>query len=63
MLSDLTENCILYIFQKIGCRVIGFAGSDDKCDILIKKYGFDKAYNYKKVKVENAYLHVLIIGF
>ena len=55
MLSDLTENCILYIFQKIGCRVIGFAGSDDKCDILIKKYGFDKAYNYKKVKVENAY--------
>merc|ERR1719384_1100001 len=37
-----------------GCHVIGFAGSDEKCDILIKKYGFDKAYNYKKTSVEDA---------
>ena len=49
-----------------GCRVIGFAGTDKKCDTLISKYGFDKAYNYNKVKgyltkVENIdnYLHVL----
>ena len=34
-----------------GCRVIGFAGTDEKCDLLVKKFGFDKAYNYKKVKV------------
>merc|ERR1712156_887929 len=37
-----------------GCHVIGFAGSDDKCQTLLKKYGFDKAYNYKKTKVEDA---------
>ena len=33
----------------LGCHVIGFAGTDDKCQTLLKKYGFDKAYNYKKV--------------
>ena len=33
----------------LGCQVIGFAGTDDKCQTLLKKYGFDKAYNYKKV--------------
>ena len=32
-----------------GCRVIGFAGTDEKCELLVKKFGFDKAYNYKKV--------------
>ena len=32
-----------------GCHVIGFAGSDEKCQTLLNKYGFDKAYNYKKV--------------
>merc|ERR1719242_976980 len=37
-----------------GCHVIGFAGSDEKCDLLIKDFGFDKAYNYKKTKVEDA---------
>lgn len=31
-----------------GCRVIGFAGSDDKCVWLEKELGFDKAINYKK---------------
>ena len=29
--------------------MIGFAGTDEKCQLLINKYGFDKAYNYKKV--------------
>ena len=32
-----------------GCHVIGFAGSDKKCDFLTKELGFDKAYNYKTV--------------
>ena len=32
-----------------GCHVIGFAGSDEKCQTLLNKYRFDKAYNYKKV--------------
>merc|ERR1712223_1753426 len=30
-----------------GCFVIGFAGSDKKCEFLTKELGFDKAYNEK----------------
>jgi hypothetical protein len=30
-----------------GCRVVGIAGSDDKCNWLIKDLGFDAAINYK----------------
>jgi len=33
-----------------GCRVIGYAGSDEKCAWL-KQIGFDEAFNYKKVGV------------
>ncbi|MDG2060690.1 MAG: NADP-dependent oxidoreductase [SAR86 cluster bacterium] len=31
-----------------GCKVIGIAGSDDKCNLIIDEYGFDGAINYKK---------------
>merc|ERR1711868_19713 len=31
-----------------GCKVIGYAGDDDKCAWL-KKIGYDEAFNYKKV--------------
>jgi len=34
-----------------GCKVIGFAGDDEKVD-WIKELGFDHAYNYKKVKLD-----------
>lgn len=37
-----------------GCKVIGFAGSDDKVRWLEKDLGFDKAINYKKVDVQKA---------
>jgi NADPH-dependent curcumin reductase CurA len=30
-----------------GCRVVGIAGSDDKCAWIIKDLGFDAAINYK----------------
>jgi NADPH-dependent curcumin reductase CurA len=30
-----------------GCRTVGIAGSDEKCDLLLKKYGYDAAINYK----------------
>ena len=36
-----------------GCRVIGFAGSDDKVEWL-KSIGFDAVYNYKKTGVAEA---------
>lgn len=31
-----------------GCCVVGFAGSDEKCQWLENELGFDKAINYKK---------------
>ncbi|XP_071798377.1 prostaglandin reductase 1-like [Asterias amurensis] len=34
-----------------GCRVIGFAGSDEKV-AWIKELGFDEAFNYKKVDLD-----------
>jgi NADPH-dependent curcumin reductase CurA len=34
-----------------GCRVVGLAGSDDKCGWLTKDLGFDAVINYKKEKV------------
>ena len=30
-----------------GCRVVGMAGSDDKCDWLTGELGFDEAINYR----------------
>lgn len=37
-----------------GCRVIGFAGTDDKVEWLEKELGFDKAYNYKTTDILEA---------
>jgi NADPH-dependent curcumin reductase CurA len=33
-----------------GCRVIGIAGSDEKCRILKQEFGFDEAVNYHTPK-------------
>lgn len=37
-----------------GCKVIGFAGSDEKCQRLEGELGFDKAINYKKDDIDKA---------
>jgi NADPH-dependent curcumin reductase CurA len=37
-----------------GCKVIGFAGSDDKVNLLKTEFGFDFAFNYKNVNVSEA---------
>ncbi len=34
-----------------GCRVVGIAGSDEKCDWITRELGFDEAINYRKEKV------------
>lgn len=30
-----------------GCRVVGIAGTDEKCEMLISEFGFDAAINYR----------------
>lgn len=30
-----------------GCRVVGVAGAEDKCDYVVSEYGFDACVNYK----------------
>lgn len=39
------------IAKNEGCRVIGIAGSDDKCAMLTDDLGFDAAINYKSENV------------
>ncbi|CAK1551192.1 unnamed protein product [Leptosia nina] len=39
------------IAKILGCTVIGFAGTDEKCKYLINELGFDHAFNYKTVDV------------
>jgi NADPH-dependent curcumin reductase CurA len=33
-----------------GCRVVGIAGSDEKCRHVVRDFGFDACINYKKEK-------------
>ncbi len=35
------------IAKIMGCRVVGIAGSDEKCDMLTSEFGFNAAINYK----------------
>jgi NADPH-dependent curcumin reductase len=37
-----------------GCRVVGLAGSDEKCRYVVKELGFDACINYKKENVAQA---------
>lgn len=43
---------VLQIGRLEGCsRVVGIAGTDEKCSILVQEMGFDAAVNYKKGNV------------
>jgi len=37
-----------------GCRVVGIAGSDEKCAWVVNELGFDACINYKRENVEGA---------
>lgn len=37
-----------------GCRVVGIAGSDEKCRHLVQDFGFDACINYKKENIRAA---------
>ncbi len=39
------------IAKLLGAKVVGIAGSDEKCRILKEKFGFDEAINYKTAKI------------
>ena len=41
------------IAKIIGCKVIGIAGTDEKCNLICDDFGFDGAINYKKEDVSN----------
>jgi NADPH-dependent curcumin reductase CurA len=38
-----------------GCRVVGVAGSEGKCDLLVRELGFDVAVNYKEPSFRAAF--------
>jgi NADPH-dependent curcumin reductase CurA len=38
----------------LGCRVVGIAGSDEKCAWITRDLGFDAAINYKKENIQEA---------
>jgi len=40
-----------------GCRVVGIAGADEKCEWIVRDLGFDAAINYKKENVAEALGH------
>lgn len=37
-----------------GCRAVGLAGSDEKCDFVTKELGFDDCINYKTQDLDSA---------
>ena len=45
--AGATGNVVGQIARIMGCRVIGIAGSDDKCEMLRRDLGFDGAVSYR----------------
>ena len=43
------------IAKRMQCRVVGVAGTDEKCRILVDELGFDVAVNYKDGDFRNAF--------
>jgi NADPH-dependent curcumin reductase CurA len=50
--AGATGSVACQIARNMGCRVIGIAGSDDKCAWLTDTLGIDTAINYKTQNVE-----------
>jgi|TARA_B110000967_G_scaffold98179_1_gene100843 NADPH-dependent curcumin reductase CurA len=42
------------IARIVGCKVIGIVGSDEKAELIVEKFGFDAAINYKTENVTEA---------
>jgi NADPH-dependent curcumin reductase CurA len=50
--AGATGSLVGQIGKIVGCRVVGIAGSDDKCRWLTDELGFDAAINYKTEDVQ-----------
>ncbi len=46
--AGATGSLVVQMGKIVGCRVVGTAGTDDKCAYLTKELGADAAINYKK---------------
>ena len=47
-------NYVFVFFFSKGCRVIGFAGTNDKVKWLEDELGFDRAFNYKECDLKSS---------
>jgi NADPH-dependent curcumin reductase CurA len=36
-----------FVARNLGCRIVGIAGTDEKCRLLVDKLGYDAAINYR----------------
>jgi len=52
--AGATGSIVGQIAKIKGCRVVGMAGSADKCKWLVEELGFDAAINYKTEDVDQA---------
>jgi len=41
-----------FIARNLGCRVVGIAGTDEKCRLLVDRLGYDAAINYRTEPVQ-----------
>jgi NADPH-dependent curcumin reductase CurA len=46
--AGATGSLVVQVGKILGCRVVGTAGTDDKCAYLTRELGADAAINYKK---------------
>jgi NADPH-dependent curcumin reductase CurA len=54
--AGATGSVVGQICKMKGCRVIGTAGSDEKCKWLVDELGFDGAVNYKAPDFKEKFL-------
>ena len=52
--AGATGSIVGQLAKLAGCRVVGIAGGQEKCDWLIHELGFDDAIDYKAAKVKAA---------
>ena len=56
--AGATGSTVGQIAKIMGCRVIGIAGTAEKCDWLTNELGFDVALNYKSPDFEKDFAKV-----